>query len=233
MRDRRPDQPAGGDFRGASAAHAHFFFPPNNRRGAELILTLDARCWNARAPRRDRKCLRPIRGRATGFAMSDARFALRHRPRRRQSGTVPLGLLTAISCVANLHQRGRRLPFAIEVTGFADEEGVRFASTLLGSRAVAGGTFNEGVLASKDSAGISMRDALIQFGLDPRPYRRGCAYQKRIAGLYRIAHRAGTGVGSPEPPRWRGFRHCRCNASCSKTDRYGRPCRHGADGAEA
>jgi allantoate deiminase len=78
----------------------------------------------------------------------------------------PLGLITAISCVADLHKRGRRLPFAIEVTGFADEEGVRFASTLLGSRAVAG-TFNESVLASKDSAGISMRDALIQFGLDP------------------------------------------------------------------
>src|SRR4030081_3817298 len=78
----------------------------------------------------------------------------------------PLGLLTTISCVADLHRRGRRLPFAIEVIGFADEEGVRFASTLLGSRAVAG-TFNEGVLASKDSTGISMRDALIQFGLDP------------------------------------------------------------------
>lgn len=78
----------------------------------------------------------------------------------------PLGLITAICCVADLHMRGRRLPFAVEVTGFADEEGVRFASTLLGSRAVAG-TFNEGVLASKDRAGISMRDALIQFGLDP------------------------------------------------------------------
>jgi allantoate deiminase len=78
----------------------------------------------------------------------------------------PLGLITAISCVADLHRRGRRLPFAIEVTGFADEEGVRFASTLLGSRAVAG-TFNERVLAGRDEAGISMRDALIQFGLDP------------------------------------------------------------------
>lgn len=78
----------------------------------------------------------------------------------------PLGLITAISCVADLHKRGRRLPFAVEVTGFADEEGVRFASTLLGSRAVAG-TFNESVLASTDSAGISMRDALVQFGLDP------------------------------------------------------------------
>jgi allantoate deiminase len=78
----------------------------------------------------------------------------------------PLGLLTAISCVADLHKRARRLPFAIEVTGFADEEGVRFASTLLGSRAVAG-TFDESVLGVKDSAGISLREALSQFGLDP------------------------------------------------------------------
>src|SRR5712671_6260655 len=78
----------------------------------------------------------------------------------------PLGLITAISCVAELHRGGRRLPFAIEVTGFADEEGVRFASTLLGSRAVAG-TFDESVLGVQDSKGISLRDALSQFGLDP------------------------------------------------------------------
>jgi allantoate deiminase len=78
----------------------------------------------------------------------------------------PLGLITAISCVAELHRRGKRLPYAIEVTGFADEEGVRFASTLLGSRAVAG-TFDESLLGVKDSAGISLRDALSQFGLDP------------------------------------------------------------------
>jgi allantoate deiminase len=78
----------------------------------------------------------------------------------------PLGLITAISCVADLNKRGKRFPFAIEVTGFADEEGVRFASTLLGSRAVAG-TFNERVLASRDSAEISMHEALVQFGLDP------------------------------------------------------------------
>jgi allantoate deiminase len=78
----------------------------------------------------------------------------------------PLGLITAISCVADLHKRGRRLLFAIEVIGFADEEGVRFASTLLGSRAVAG-TFVESVLGTRDAAGISMRDALTQFGLDP------------------------------------------------------------------
>jgi allantoate deiminase len=78
----------------------------------------------------------------------------------------PLGLVTAICCVADLHRRGRRLPFAVEVTGFADEEGVRFSSTLLGSRAVAG-TFDEGVLNARDRDGIPMREALKKFGLDP------------------------------------------------------------------
>ena len=78
----------------------------------------------------------------------------------------PLGLITAISCVANLNRSGRRMPFAIEVVGFADEEGVRFASTLLGSRAVAG-TFDESVLSTRDQAGIALRDALKDFGLDP------------------------------------------------------------------
>jgi allantoate deiminase len=78
----------------------------------------------------------------------------------------PLGIITAIACVADLNRRGRRLPFAIEVVGFADEEGVRFASTLLGSRAIAG-TFDEAALSSKDKAGFTMRQALAQFGLDP------------------------------------------------------------------
>ncbi|MBR0856806.1 allantoate amidohydrolase [Bradyrhizobium liaoningense] len=78
----------------------------------------------------------------------------------------PLGVITAIACIAELNRRGKRLPFAIEVIGFADEEGVRFASTLLGSRAVAG-TFDEAVLSTRDRDGVSMRDALTAFGLDP------------------------------------------------------------------
>src|SRR5882724_10003482 len=88
----------------------------------------------------------------------------------------PLGLITAISCVGAMHRRGQRLPFAIEVIGFADEEGVRFASTLLGSRAVAG-TFDESVLGAKDRQGLSMREALSQFGLDPG--RIGAAARSR------------------------------------------------------
>lgn len=78
----------------------------------------------------------------------------------------PLGIVTAIACVADLNRRGVRPPFAIEVIGFADEEGVRFASTLLGSRAVAG-TFDESVLNTRDATGLTMREAMARFGLDP------------------------------------------------------------------
>src|SRR6266849_3407504 len=97
----------------------------------------------------------------------------------------PLGLITAISCVADLHKRGRRLPFAIEVTGFADEEGVRYASTLLGSRAVAG-TFDESVLGVKDSAGISMRDALTKFGLDPDRIGAAARARRELLGYVEL-----------------------------------------------
>jgi allantoate deiminase len=78
----------------------------------------------------------------------------------------PLGVITAIACVGDLNRRGVRLPFAIEVIGFADEEGVRFASTLLGSRAVAG-SFDESVFNAQDRGGQTMHEAMVQFGLDP------------------------------------------------------------------
>jgi len=78
-----------------------------------------------------------------------------------------LGVIGAIECVADLHVRNVRLPFAVEVVGFADEEGVRFSSTLLGSRAVAG-TFDAKALDQQDVNGIAMRDALLQRGFDPQ-----------------------------------------------------------------
>lgn len=77
-----------------------------------------------------------------------------------------LGVLAGIACVAALHRQGERLPFAIEVIGFGDEEGVRFQSTLLGSRAVAG-TFDNAVLDRIDADGVTLRQAMLSFGLDP------------------------------------------------------------------
>jgi len=78
-----------------------------------------------------------------------------------------LGVIVAIEVVAALHAQKKRLPFAVEVVGFGDEEGVRFGATLLGSRAVAG-TFDLSLLDKVDAQGVSLRDALRSFGLDPR-----------------------------------------------------------------
>jgi allantoate deiminase len=77
-----------------------------------------------------------------------------------------LGVITAIECVSELSSRSKRLPFAIEVIGFGDEEGVRFGTTLLGSRAVAG-IFDREVLNMKDAGGVAMADALRDAGLPP------------------------------------------------------------------
>lgn len=97
----------------------------------------------------------------------------------------PLGVITAIVCVADLNRRGKRLPFAIEVVGFADEEGVRFASTLLGSRALAG-SFDQSVLNKRDRDGISMRDALVQFGLDPDHIGAAARTRRELLGYLEL-----------------------------------------------
>ena len=77
-----------------------------------------------------------------------------------------LGVVIAIEAVAALHASGEKLAFAIEVTAFGDEEGVRFPVTLTGSRSLAG-NFEPGNLDAVDKAGISLRRALAEFGLDP------------------------------------------------------------------
>ncbi len=76
-----------------------------------------------------------------------------------------LGVVSAIECVDALHRRGRRLPFALEVIGFADEEGARFGTTLLGSRAVAG-SFDPGALQARDKDGVTLAQAMDRYGLD-------------------------------------------------------------------
>jgi OHCU decarboxylase len=77
-----------------------------------------------------------------------------------------LGILLPIAVVRHLHQQGMRLPFHIEVVGFAEEEGVRFRSTFLGSSAITG-CFDSALLDAQDEQGASMRQALGQAGHDP------------------------------------------------------------------
>lgn len=77
-----------------------------------------------------------------------------------------LGVMLAIRAVGELHAHGERLPCAIEVLAFGDEEGVRFPVTLTGSRALAG-TLDPAMLDTADDDGTTLRAALERFGCDP------------------------------------------------------------------
>jgi allantoate deiminase len=76
------------------------------------------------------------------------------------------GALAALAVVDTLRAGGERLDHAIEIVAFGDEEGVRFRTTLTGSRALAGAYLEE-ALDQRDSGGVAMRDALKAFGGDP------------------------------------------------------------------
>lgn len=77
-----------------------------------------------------------------------------------------LGVLSALEVVQTLHQQQLRLPMAIEIIGFADEEGTRFGIALLGSRGVTGSWPAEW-LTREDANGISVAQAMLAAGLDP------------------------------------------------------------------
>jgi hydantoinase/carbamoylase family amidase len=76
------------------------------------------------------------------------------------------GILTAIACVKDLHDRGKRLPYTLDIVGFGDEEGVRFGVALMGSKAMAG-SFDPSWLDRADESGLTLRRALSDFGGDP------------------------------------------------------------------
>src|SRR5579863_1324355 len=77
-----------------------------------------------------------------------------------------LGALAALSVVEELTRAGERLDVAVEIVAFGDEEGVRFPTTLTGSRAFAG-LFARSSLDQKDADGVTLREALTNFGCEP------------------------------------------------------------------
>jgi allantoate deiminase len=75
-----------------------------------------------------------------------------------------LGVVLPIALLGALN--GRKLPFAIEVVAFSEEEGVRFGTPFIGSCALVG-SLDEELLSRQDARGISIRDAIADFGLNP------------------------------------------------------------------
>ncbi len=95
------------------------------------------------------------------------------------------GVIAAIAVLDELNRTGARLPFAIEALAFGDEEGVRFSSTLTGSRAVAG-TFDPAALDDTDATGMTRGEALLGFGADPEPARSEARDPKKTIGYVEL-----------------------------------------------
>jgi allantoate deiminase len=74
-----------------------------------------------------------------------------------------LGVVLAVALLESLD--GRRLPFGIEIVGFSEEEGVRFGTPFIGSRALTG-RFDDELLNRRDAQGVSVSDAIKDFGLN-------------------------------------------------------------------
>lgn len=94
-----------------------------------------------------------------------------------------LGVVAAIETVQHFHDRGVRLPLAIEIVGFADEEGTRFGITLLGSRGLTG-SWPPGWVDQADANGVSVAQAMAALGLDaadiPSAARQGSDFAAYI-----------------------------------------------------
>ena len=76
-----------------------------------------------------------------------------------------LGVVAPVTLMAMFSGEGRQFPFHIDIVGFCDEEGTRFGTTLLGSRALTG-KWQDEWRRLKDEDGISLEDAMKNFGLD-------------------------------------------------------------------
>ena len=150
----------------ATAWHAHVFVRPAMRQANELCRAFGCAMAGMEVAQ---DAIGNIIGRYAGPDEHAKTFILgSHLDTVRDAGKFdgPLGVLTAIACVQHLHERKVRLPFALEVVGFADEEGVRYQTTYLGSKAMTG-KLTERDLKRFDSRGITMSEAIREFGGDP------------------------------------------------------------------
>ncbi len=111
-----------------------------------------------------------------------------HHDTVRQGGRYDgaMGVLLGIACVEALAAADRRLPYHLDVVCFSDEEGTRYGTSMIGSRAVAG-VFDEAVLDWPDADGVTMRAAMRGAGFDPDAMA-SCAYAPEATLGYVEAH---------------------------------------------
>lgn len=96
-----------------------------------------------------------------------------------------LGVILGIELAGLMRSHGLQLPFHLDVVGFCDEEGTRFATTLIGSKALAG-DFDPDWLHIADKDGIFMADAMAQFGLDPNAVQNATLDKESVLAYWEV-----------------------------------------------
>jgi beta-ureidopropionase / N-carbamoyl-L-amino-acid hydrolase len=96
-----------------------------------------------------------------------------------------LGILLALAVAEHLVRRDIHLPFNLEVIAFSEEEGVRFPVSYIGSRAVAG-RFEDKLLESRDAKGITLAQALLEAGADPKTIPSLARHPETLAGYLEV-----------------------------------------------
>lgn len=81
-----------------------------------------------------------------------------------------LGVLGAVEAVRSIKESGLKLTHSIEVISFTDEEGTRFGTGYIGSKAMVG-CLEEETFELKDENGITYAEAFQQAQLDPASYK--------------------------------------------------------------
>ena len=97
----------------------------------------------------------------------------------------PLGVLVALACIERLFASGMRLPIAVELVAFADEEGLRFHTAYLGSSAFTGRLPPE-ALDLTDVDGVTLREAIRAFGGDPEALGTSAHQRDELLGYCEV-----------------------------------------------
>lgn len=97
----------------------------------------------------------------------------------------PLGILIGIDLAENIQSNPVTLPFNLEVAAFCDEEGCRFHSTYLGSKAMTG-KFEPALLEITDDRGVSLSEYISKTGSDPGKLKNDAISKNKWLGYYEV-----------------------------------------------
>lgn len=110
-----------------------------------------------------------------------------------------LGVALPLQALQALEEAGTELPYGVEVVAFGDEEGTRFQSTLIGSRALAG-TLDPESLKARDADGVTLGEALKAFGGNPQEIPHLARRPEAVIGFVEVHIEQGPVLESEDLP---------------------------------